>query len=137
MLELLLLVVDVRLSKLLKKLSEMILRVVKLSFLTEAVNNVRDTNGNASGLNSIKFSSKDFFEINGVLRALIVLEGLFFKISKYLWVHGIMIFFLLIDPSGCLISLIPLYTALRSLINLRGFLITFINPLILVTADDI
>jgi len=42
---LLLLLVVVELSGLLKELSEVVSRVVKLSFLTGAVDNIEDTNG--------------------------------------------------------------------------------------------
>ena|SRR6266498_267253 len=103
---LLLLVVVVKLFGLLKELSEVISRVVKLSFLTGAVDNVGDTNGNASGLNSIKFSSEGFLEVVEVLRALVVRGGLLLSTSKYLWICNIAVSFPFFDPSDRLISLI-------------------------------
>ena len=76
--------VVVRLLGLLKELSEVVLRVVKLSFLTGTINNVGDTNGDASGLNSMRFSLEDFLEVVGVLKALVVHGGLFLSTLKYL-----------------------------------------------------
>src|SRR6266498_2576671 len=103
---LLLLMVVVELPRLLKELSEVVSRVVKLSFLTEAVDNIGDTNEDASGLNSIRFSPKGFLEVVGVLRALVVHGDLLLNTSKYLWICGIAISFSFFDPSGRLISLI-------------------------------
>ncbi len=76
--------VVVKLPRLLKKLSEVVSRIVKLSFLTGVVDNVRDTNGDASGLNSMRFSLEDFLEVVGVLKALVVHGGLFLSTLKYL-----------------------------------------------------
>ncbi len=78
-----LLVVKVRLFELLKELFDVVLRVVKLSFLTETVDSVGDTNGNASELNSIRFFPEGFLEVDGVFKALVVQGGFFFKTSKY------------------------------------------------------
>ncbi len=103
---LLLLVVIVKLPGLLKELSEVVSRVVKLSFLTRAVDNVGDTNGDAFGLNSMRFSPEGFLEVVGVLRALVVRGGLLLSISKYLWICDVAIFFSFFDPSGRLIFLI-------------------------------
>ena len=89
---LLLLLVVVELLGLLKELSELVSRVVKLSFLTGTVDNVGDTNVDASGLNSMRFSPEGFIEVVGILRALVVREGLFLSISKYLWVCGVALF---------------------------------------------
>jgi len=75
--------VDVRLPRLLKELFEIVLRIVKLSFLTGVVDNIRDTNRNTSGLNSIRFSPEGFLEEDGILRALVVHKGFSFKILKY------------------------------------------------------
>ncbi len=80
---LLLLVVVVRLPGLLKELSDVISKVVKLSFLIGAVDNVGDTNGDVSGLNSIRGSLEGFLEVVGVLRALVVHGGLLLRTSKY------------------------------------------------------
>ncbi len=102
---LLLLLVVVKLPELLKKLSEVVSRVVKLSFLTGTVDNVGDTNGDAFGLNSMKFSSEGFLEVVGVLRALMVYGGLLLITLKYFWVCGVIISFSFFDPSGRLISL--------------------------------
>ncbi len=55
-----LLVVEIKLSELLKELSEVVLRVSKLSFLTGMINNIGDTNRDTFGLNSMRFSSKGF-----------------------------------------------------------------------------
>jgi len=81
---LLLLVVVVGLPGLLKELSEVVSRVIKLSFLTGAVDNVGNTNGDASGLNSMRFFPEGFLEVVGVLRVLVVHEGLLLSTSKYL-----------------------------------------------------
>ncbi len=87
MLELLLLpkllVIEVELSGLFKKLFEVVLRVIKLSFLIRMINRVGDTNGDASELNLIRFSSKNFLEVNRIFRALYVQEDFSFKTSKY------------------------------------------------------
>ena len=80
---LLLLVVVVELFGLLKELFEVVSRVVKLSFLTGVVDNIGDTNEDASGLNSMRFSPEGFLEVVGVLRALVVYRGLLLSISKY------------------------------------------------------
>jgi len=103
-----LLIVDIRLPELLKKLSEVVLRVVKLSFLTGMVDNVGETNGDTSGLNSMRFSPEDFLEVIGIFRVLYVQEGFFFKISKYFCMREVAVSFSLVDPSGHLISLISL-----------------------------
>ena len=65
-----LLVVKIKLPGLLKLLSEVILRVVRLSFLTETVDKVGETNGDASGLNLMRFSLKGFLKVVGIFRAL-------------------------------------------------------------------
>ncbi len=80
---LLLLVVEVGLSELFRKLSEVVLRMVKLSFLTRAVDNIDKTNRNTSGLNSMRFFPEGFLEVVGILRALYVLEGFSFRTLKY------------------------------------------------------
>ena len=80
---LLLLVIVVKLPRLLKELSDVISRVVKLSFLIGTVDNVGDTNGDASGLNSMRFSPEGFLEVVEVLRALVVRGGLLLRTSKY------------------------------------------------------
>src|SRR6266540_5373243 len=103
---LLLLVVIVELPGLLKELSDVVSKVVKLSFLTRAVDNVGDTNGDASRLNSIRFSPEGFLEVVGVLRALVVRGGLLLSTSKYLWICGVAVSFPFFKPSGHLISLI-------------------------------
>ena len=131
-----LLVINMRLSGLLKELSDVILRVVRLSFLTEMIDSIGETNGNAFGLNSMRFFSKGFLEVDGILRALVILEGFSFRTSKYFWMCEVAVCFPLINPFGHLISLIPLYTVLRSRINLAGSLITSVNSLVLVAADD-
>ncbi len=128
--------VEVGLSGLLKELSKVVLRIVKFSFLTKAVDRVGNTNGDASKLNSMRFFSKGFLEVDGILRALVVLEGFSFKTSKYFWVREVVVSFLLVDPFSHLIFLIPLYTTLKSRTNLAGSLISFINPLVLIIADD-
>ena len=48
------------------------------------VDNVRDTNRDASGLNSMWFSPKGFLEVVRVLRALVDHEGLLLSTLKYL-----------------------------------------------------
>ena len=103
---LLLFLVVVELPRLLKKLSEVVLRVVKLSFLTEVVDNVGDTNGDASRLNSMRFSLEGFLEVVGVLRTLMVHGDLLLSTLKYLWICGVAVSFPFFDPFGCLISLI-------------------------------
>src|SRR6266540_1341999 len=90
---LLLLVAVVELPGLLKELSEVVSRVVKLSFLTGAIDNVGDTNGDASRLNSMRFFPEGFLEVVGVLRALVVHGDLFLSTSKYLWVCGVAVSF--------------------------------------------
>ena len=62
----------VRLFELLNKLSNIVSRVVKLIFLTRAVDRISETNENTSGLNSIRFFSKGFLEIDEILRTLYV-----------------------------------------------------------------
>ena len=81
---LLLLLVVVELPRLLKELSEVVLRVVKLSFLTGVVDNIGDTSGDASELNSMRFSPDGFLEVVGVLRALMVHGDLLLSTLKYL-----------------------------------------------------
>src|SRR6266498_4429564 len=103
---LLLLLVVVELSGLLKELSEVVSRVVKLSFLTGVVDNIGDTSGDTSGLNSMKFFSEGFLEVVGVLRALVVREGLLLSTSKYLWVCDVAVSFPFFEPSSRLIFLI-------------------------------
>ncbi len=103
---LLLLLVVVELSGLLKELSEVVSRVVKLSFLTGVVDNIGDTSGDTSGLNSMRFFSEGFLEVVGVLRALVVREGLLLSTLKYLWICGVAVFFSFFEPSSRLISLI-------------------------------
>jgi len=100
--------VKVELLGLLKKLSKVVSRVVKLSFLIGAVDKIGETNRDSSGLNSIRFFPKGFLEIDGILRALVVLEGFSFKISKYFWIHRVVVSFPLVNSSDHLISLIPL-----------------------------
>src|SRR6266542_1275550 len=85
---LLLLVVVDELPGLLKEHSDIVSRVVRLSFLTGPVNNVGDTNGNASGLNSIRCSLEGFLEEVGVLRALVVRRGLLFFLLMRLSVRS-------------------------------------------------
>ena len=103
---LLLLLVVVELLRLLKELSEIVSRVVKLSFLTGAVDNVGDTNGDTFRLNSMRFSPEGFLEVVRVLRALVVRGGLLLSTSKYLWVCGVAVSFPFFEPSSRLISLI-------------------------------
>src|SRR6266542_759320 len=103
---LLLLVVIVELPGLLTELSEVVSRVIKLSFLTGVVDNVGDTNRDASGLNSMRFFLKGFLEVVEVLRALVVREGLLLSTSKYFWICDVAVSFPFFDPSGHLISLI-------------------------------
>jgi len=76
-------VVEVGLSELFRKLSEVVLRMVKLSFLTRAVDNIDKTNRNTSGLNLMRFFPEGFLEVVGILRALYVLEGFSFRTLKY------------------------------------------------------
>ncbi len=78
------LVVEVKLPRLLRELSEVVLRVIKLSFLTEAVDKVGETNENTSKLNLIRFSPEGFLEVVKILRILYVHRDFSFKISKYL-----------------------------------------------------
>src|SRR6266498_1371476 len=103
---LLLLVVVDELPGPLKELSDVVSRVVRLSFLTGAVDNVGDTNGDASGLNSIRGSLEGFLEVVGVLKALVVRRGLLLRTSKYFWVIGVAVSFPFFEPSGRFISLI-------------------------------
>ncbi len=62
----------VRLPKLLKELSEMVLRVVKLSFLIEIVDSIGETSGDSFGLSFMRFSPEDFLDIIGIFRVFFI-----------------------------------------------------------------
>src|SRR6266542_276461 len=103
LLELLLLI---RFLELFREFSKIVLRVFKLSFLTETVDKIGKTNGDVFEVNLMRLSSEGFLKVVGILKVFVTLEGFFFNTSKYFFIYEVAISFSLVDSFGLLISLI-------------------------------